>query len=143
MTTHCNKVEDFVAFNSLMKCQYSLFRPPCFFRKCDCLGVSGLPHQSERQCKPALRFSPVFQIVADRDSILLHSPNVACRQKDEGKGTRKIIDTRVLCWIVVFSDITVYRVGKLGADQLLMALHSWHVVPVCSMLHTCSALNTI
>ncbi|RMB99684.1 hypothetical protein DUI87_23686 [Hirundo rustica rustica] len=45
-------------------------------------------------------------------------------QKDEGKGTRKITDTHVLYWIVVFSDITVYRMGKLGADKRLLGLRS-------------------
>lgn len=31
---HCNKVEDFMTFNSLMKCQYSLFPPsPCFLER--------------------------------------------------------------------------------------------------------------
>lgn len=33
MTTHCNEVEGFMAFNSLMKCYYLLFPlpPPLFF----------------------------------------------------------------------------------------------------------------
>lgn len=105
MTTHCNKVEGFMAFNSLMKCQYSSTFP-IFFRviawmfqgshinlKGNVNLLCNVPLSSKQ-----LQIETVFHCTV---------PMFPVCQKDEGKGARKI----AMYYIGLLSSVALQSLG--------------------------------